>query len=153
MSGPTHAPSPERPLATVGVLMVGPSGRLLLIRTHKWRDRWGVPGGKIDYGEGILDAVRREAREETGLELADVRWGPVQEAVESPEFHRAAHFVLLNFFARTGSETVELNDEAQAFAWVTPEEALAMDLNTPTRVLVNAYLDAAPDAPEVAAHG
>lgn len=137
------------PLATVGVLIRGPSGRWLLIRTHKWRDLWGVPGGKIEYGEGMLAAVRREAREETGLELDDVRWGPVQEAVESPEFHRPAHFVLLNFLARSTSEDVRLNDEAQAFAWVTPEEARSMDLNLPTRVLLDYALTAGDDAPRV----
>lgn len=129
-----------RPLATVGALVVGPSGRLLLIRTHKWRDRWGVPGGKIEYGETMAAALRREVREETGLELDDIRWAPVQEAVESPAFHRPAHFVLLNFVARSASERVRLNDEAQAYAWVEPEEALRMDLNEPTAVLVRHFL-------------
>jgi 8-oxo-dGTP pyrophosphatase MutT (NUDIX family) len=129
-----------RPLATVGALVVGASGRVLLIRTHKWRDRWGVPGGKIEYGETMVAALRREVREETGLELSDIRWAPVQEAVESPAFHRPAHFVLLNFVARSASERVRLNDEAQAYAWVEPEEALRMDLNEPTVVLVRHFL-------------
>lgn len=128
------------PLATVGVLVVGPSGRVLLIRTHKWNDRWGVPGGKIAYGERMADAARRELREETGLVIRELRWGPVQEAVESPEFHRLAHFVLLNYVARSDSEAVTLNEEAQRHAWVTPEEALRMDLNSYTRVLVQYYL-------------
>lgn len=141
MSGSGHRAAAKRPLATVGVLVVGPSDRVLLIRTHKWCDRWGVPGGKIEYGETMSAAVRREAREETGLELDDIRWAPVQEAVESPEFYRSAHFVLLNYVARSRSEVVRLNDEAQDYAWVTPEEALAMDLNGPTRVLVRHYLE------------
>jgi 8-oxo-dGTP pyrophosphatase MutT (NUDIX family) len=136
-----------RPLATVGALIVGPSGRVLLIRTHKWRDRWGVPGGKIEYGETMAAAVRREVREETGLDLDDVHWAPVQEAVESPEFHRPAHFVLLNFVARSASEEVRLNEEAQAFAWVKPEEALTMDLNRPTAVLVRHFLERGFDTP------
>lgn len=139
MSG--QAAGGDVPLATVGVLVVGPSDRVLLIRTHKWNDRWGVPGGKIGYGERMADAARRELREETGLVVRELLWGPVQEAVESPEFHRAAHFVLLNFLARSRSEDVLLNDEAEAFAWLTPEEALGLDLNTPTRTLVEAYLD------------
>jgi ADP-ribose pyrophosphatase YjhB (NUDIX family) len=140
-------PVPRRPLATVGALVVGPTGRVLLIRTHKWRERWGVPGGKIEYGETMAAAVRRELREETGLELADIHWAPVQEAVESLEFHRPAHFLLLNFVARSGSEQVRLNDEAQTFAWVDPKEALEMDLNRPTMVLVRHFLERGFDTP------
>ena len=138
--GASPVPGHAYPLVTVGALIVGPSGRLLLIRTHKWRDLWGVPGGKVDIGETLLAAVRREVREETGLELGDVVWAPTHEAVDHPQFHRPAHFVLLNFVARAGGEAVSLNDEAQDHAWVTPEAALAMDLNAPTRSLVEHYL-------------
>lgn len=140
---------PERPrqvLATVGALVTGPSGRVLLVRTRKWRGLWGVPGGKIEYGETIREALLREFREETGLELHDLRWGPVQEAVESPEFHRPAHMLLLNFLARSGSERVRLNDEAEAHAWAAPEEALGMALNEPTRRLVRFGLEHGPSA-------
>ena len=136
------APEPGRgyPLVTVGALIVGPSGRLLLIRTHKWRDRWGVPGGKVDLGETLLAAVHREVREETGLALTEVVWAPVFEAVDHPEFHRSAHFVLLDFVARSDGEDVTLNDEAQAHAWLTPAEALVLDLNQPTRGLIEHYV-------------
>lgn len=127
------------PLATVGALVRRPDGRVLLIRTHKLRDTWGVPGGKIDYGETIKAALEREFSEETGLKLTRVFWGPVQEAVRSPEFYRDAHFILLNFVALTDDEHVTLNSEAQAHAWVTPEDALTYDLNTPTRTLVEFY--------------
>lgn len=146
-SAPEGGKAPDRwPRATVGALVEGPSGRVLLVRTHKWRDTWGVPGGKIAYGETIEAALLREFAEETGLALRDVRPGPLQEAVLSDEFFVPAHFVLINFFARSDTEVVRLNDEAQAFVWVTPEEALSMRLNTFTRVLVQAFLDDGHDA-------
>ena len=132
---------PEHPLATVGALIVGPSERVLLIQTHKWRGKWGVPGGKIEYGETVRRALEREFLEETGLTLTDIYWGPVQEAVESPEFYKSAHFILLNFVARTEREEVTLNEEAQAYTWVSPERALRYDLNAPTRRLVAFYLE------------
>ena len=132
---------PEYPLATVGSLVVGPSGRVLLIKTRKWNNTWGVPGGKIDYGETIKEALLREFREETGLELLKITWGPVQESVCGNEFYKDAHFILLNFIAYSHSEDVTLNDEAEAFTWVTVNEALKYDLNTPTRRLVEFYRD------------
>ncbi len=130
----------ERPLATVGALICNPDGHVLLIRTHKWRDRWGVPGGKVKYGESLETALKREVLEETGLSLTCSYWGPVQEAVKSPEFYRDAHFILLNFVALTNDTHVTLNGEAQKHVWVTPEDALGFELNTPTRILLNFYL-------------
>ncbi|UCH28058.1 MAG: NUDIX domain-containing protein [Trueperaceae bacterium] len=128
------------PVVTVGALVVSPKRRVLLVHTHKWRGRWGVPGGKIEYGESVRCALLREFREETGLRLTEIRRGPVQEAIESPEFFKKRHFILLNFIATCESEQVELNDEAQQFAWADPEEALTLDLNTPTRALIEFYL-------------
>jgi ADP-ribose pyrophosphatase YjhB (NUDIX family) len=140
----SHAPalpsSSAHPVATVGALAVGPSGRALFIRSHKWSNLWGVPGGKIAYGEPFKTALCREYLEETGLNLHDIRVGPLQEAVDSPEFFRPAHFILLNFIARAHNETVRLNNEAQAYAWLEPERALAYPLNSPTRTLVAYYL-------------
>lgn len=134
-------PEPGRayPLVTVGALIVSPTGRLLLIRTHKWGDRWGVPGGKVDWGESLLQAVHREVREETALDLTAVHWGPVQEAVLHPQFHRPAHFVLINVVARACREEVRLNEEAQAFRWCSAAEAAALDLNEPTARLLEHY--------------
>ena len=144
---------PRFPVATVGALVVGPRERLLLIRTHKWRGSWGVPGGKIEHGESIRDALHREVREETGLEIRDVRVGPLQEAIDSPEFYRPAHFLLLNFLARSDAEAVQLNIEAQEHAWVRPEAALELPLNSYTRRLVAFYLEVGFRAPALAGVG
>lgn len=124
----------------MGALAVAPDGRVLLIRTHKWRGLWGVPGGKLEYGETLKAALTREFLEETRLTLSRVYWGPVQEAVQSPEFYKDAHFILLNFVALTETTEVTLNDEAQAHVWAKPEDALELNLNTPTRALVQFYL-------------
>lgn len=128
------------PIVTVGALILDPHGRLLLLKTHKWRDKFGLPGGKIHEGETMEAALRREVREETGLALSDVRFALAQDAVFSPEFYKPAHFVLLNFVCQSPGGPVTLNEEAEGHAWVEPEAALAYDLNTPTRVLVEWYL-------------
>src|ERR1700761_8923595 len=118
-------------IVTVGALIERPDGKVLLVRTHKWRDQLGVPGGKIEYGESQEAALLREIREETGLLARDVRFLLVQEAVDSPEFYRPAHMFLLNDACRVDdTSTLALNDEAEGFVWVTPAEALQLDLSS-----------------------
>jgi ADP-ribose pyrophosphatase YjhB (NUDIX family) len=130
-----------RPIVTVGAIIERPDGKILLVRTHKWRDRLGVPGGKIEYGETQHAALIREIREETGLSVREIRFVTVQEAIDSPEFYRPAHMLLLNYACRVDDTvSLTLNDEAEAFSWVTPREALGLDLNSFTRQLIEAWL-------------
>lgn len=128
------------PLATVGALIFNDAGEVLMIRTHKWSNLWGIPGGKIKWGETSEDALRREIREETGLEVTDIRFVLVQDCIHSPEFYRDAHFVLLNYTCRCAGRApqVKLNEEAREFCWIPPVGALKMPLNTPTRTLLEA---------------
>jgi HAD superfamily hydrolase (TIGR01549 family) len=126
-----------RPVVTVGALIWNAAGEVLMIRTHKWSGLWGIPGGKIRFGEKSSDALRREIKEETNLEISDVQFVMVQDCIHSPEFYRDAHFVLLNYTCRaTATLAVRLNEEAQEFCWTTLEGALVMPLNQPTRTLV-----------------
>ena len=129
----------ELPVVTVGGLIFNSSDQVLMVRTHKWSDLWGIPGGKIKWGESSLDALRRELKEETNLDITDIEFVLVQDCIHSKEFYRDAHFVLLNYTCRcTGEPAVSLNDEAREYRWVTVQEALAMPINQPTRTLLRA---------------
>jgi len=126
----------SHPVATVGALIHDHSGQVLMVRTHKWSNLWGIPGGKIRRGEASVEALRREIREETALEIDQIRFALVQDCIDSGEFERPEHFLLLNYIARAASKEVCLNDEAEEFRWVKPADALSMELNHPTRVLL-----------------
>jgi phosphoglycolate phosphatase len=129
------------PETTVGALIFNGAGEVLMIRTNKWSNLWGIPGGKIKWGEPSLDALRREIKEETNLEVTDIQFVLVQDCIHSKEFYRDAHFVLLNYTCRcAGKPQVKLNDEAYEFCWVAPAEALKMPLNTPTKILLEAVM-------------
>jgi phosphoglycolate phosphatase len=142
MTETAFEPSPRYPLATVGGLIHNDDGEVLMIRTHKWSDRWGIPGGKIERGETCEQALRREIREETALEIDAIRFVVVQDCVDPEEFYAPAHFLLLNYTANRVSGDVVLNDEAEDFVWIDPRRALKeLDLNIPTQTLLRAVLD------------
>jgi len=125
------------PISTVGALIFNSLGNVLMVRTHKWSNLWGIPGGKIKWGEPSEDALRREIKEETNLDIVDIEFVLVQDCIHSKEFYRDAHFILLNYTCRcVGEPQVRLNDEAREFRWLTVEEALKMEINQPTRTLL-----------------
>jgi phosphoglycolate phosphatase len=136
----SHA-SARHPIVTVGALIFNKTGEVLMIRTHKWSNLWGIPGGKIKYGESAIDALRREVQEETNLEIVEIRFILVQDCIDSKEFYREAHFVLLNYSCVCAHDAaVKLNEEANDYRWVSPAAALEMDLNQPTRILIHAAM-------------
>jgi nucleoside triphosphatase len=128
------------PLTTVGALVVNPSGQVLIAKTTKWKGTWGVPGGKVEWGETLEAALIREFQEEVGLELTKVRFGLLQEAVIDSQFMREAHFIMINYYAFSATETITPNEEIEEWAWVTPQQGLKYPLNTYTRVLIEDYL-------------
>lgn len=128
---------PKVPVPTVGAMIFNSQQQALMIRTRKWSDLWGIPGGKIRFGETSEDALRREILEETGLEITGIRFVLVQDCISSPEFYRNAHFILLNYCCQclNGSE-VKLNHEAQEYRWCSASDLGALNLNRPTAVLL-----------------
>jgi len=134
-ASPPSTPA-RRPLLCVGALVRGPDGRYLIVRTTKWRGAWGVPGGKVEWGETLEQATVREFREEVGLALHDLVYVQAQEAVLSEEFREPSHMMLMDFLARTDDTDVRPNEEIEAWAWVTLEEAAGYPLNSFTRTLV-----------------
>lgn len=129
----------QRPTVTVAALVLSPAGHILLLEGAKWGGRLSLPGGKVEFGESLEDALRREIREETALEVYDLQFLMVQELIHEPEFEGDCHFLSVNYVCRTDETHVELNEEAGGHRWSAPAEALSQPLNRPTRALVEAW--------------
>lgn len=146
MKIPVGASEPDMPdtppVAAVGGAIFNDEGKVLMIRTQKWSHKWGIPGGKIKRSESAEAALVRELKEETNLDVDAVQFVHVQDCIEPEEFYRSAHFVLLNYRCRVrGTVDVVVNEEGEAFQWVDLDAALKLDLNAPTRRLLEELKD------------
>lgn len=111
------------------VIVENEKGELLLTKSPKWKNKWVMPGGHVEPGEKIVDALIREGREETGLILEPIEvvcWG---ELISPKDFHRPAHFVFFDIYCNvTGGELKLDKRELTEWVWLKPEDALRIDL-------------------------
>lgn len=124
-----------------GLMIRNKNGEVFLATGKKWQGRWVVVGGHIEPGETILEGAAREGLEETGLQLKPVEIFHYGEMINPPNFHRPAHFVHFDCLFEAMSDDVRLLDkELTEYKWVTPQEALEMNLNPSTRETIKAYI-------------
>ena len=128
------------PEPTVGAFIFNAKGELLLLQSHKWPGRYVVPGGHVELGERLEEAVVREAKEETGLDVRDLEFINFQQFIYDPAFWKKRHFIFFDYACQTDGTNVQLNDEAEGFVWAEPHEALTMELDTYTRRSVEEWL-------------
>ncbi len=133
---------PERPVVGVGGVVIA-DGRALLIRRGNppLEGEWSIPGGTLEVGEMLLDAVRRELAEETGIE---VRVGDLIEVFErifpDGEGQPKYHFVILDYLCEAVRGTARAGSDVTDVAWAAESE-LQKYLLTPTatRVIKKAF--------------
>lgn len=121
---------PDRPLLGVGALILE-SGRILLCRRGKppYVGYWSLPGGLVELGEPVVDALHREVREETGLEVSIVRLAEVYERITADDGGRTEyHFVLLDYVCRVESGTLKAGDDAADVRWFARAELASLEI-------------------------
>ena len=129
------------PEPTVGIFIFNSKGEVLLLQSHKWPGAYVVPGGHVELGERLEETAIREAKEETGLDIYDLDFLLFQEFVYDPAFWKQRHFIFFDFAAKTDRTDVVLNDEAQDYLWIEPDDALGLNLDAYTRKAIEVHLE------------
>ena len=128
------------PEPTVGALVFNTDGNIFLMKSHKWNDRYVIPGGHIELGESMEEALKRELKEETGMDIFDIEYICFHEFIYGPGFWKKRHFIFFNFSCKTSATQVRLNDEAQEYVWVNLKDALELDVEVYTRKTIEEYI-------------
>ena len=121
----------------VGAVIVRGARGLIVKRGHEPRKgEWSLPGGLLNLGESLTDAVRREVKEETGL---DVQLGPIVDTFD--RIHRDAdgriryHFVIVDYVCWSVSGDAVAGSDAEDVAWATAEDVERYGLSAHARAV------------------
>jgi ADP-ribose pyrophosphatase len=122
------------PVVGVGAVVVR-DGAVLLIRRGQepLRGRWSIPGGRVKWGERLEDAVVRETREETGLDVVPREQLAVLDLIESPVAAHGHHFVIVDFLCDLVAGEARAASDAEDVAWASRVALSGFDL--PARTL------------------
>jgi 8-oxo-dGTP diphosphatase len=115
----TVEPSTARIIVAVAAVIWDENARFLLIRRSKppRQGQWSLPGGKVEFGEPLREAVLREIREETGLEIELLGLIDAVDAIRPPGVPDG-HYVLIDYGARVVSGVAEAASDAAEIRWV-----------------------------------
>jgi len=132
---PRLAPEP-----TVGGLIFNAKGEIFLMKSDKWRGMYCIPGGHIELGETLIDAVKREIKEETNLDVNNIEFHSIQDCIFSENYYEKRHFIFIDFICTAVSSEVILSDEGFEYMWVSPENIDKYPVEPYTLKMIEFYL-------------
>jgi 8-oxo-dGTP diphosphatase len=115
--------SNDRPQIAVGAVVLHDGGLLMVRRGREpAKGLWTIPGGRVEHGEYLADALKREVREETGLDIE------VKELLGILEVPADPHYVILDYVAvPLGSSEAVAGDDVDEVRWVPLDEVTKLD--------------------------
>ena len=112
----------KRPFIAVRTIILNPDGKALILRrsnTKLGNGKWCLPGGNIEYGQKVEEAVETEVKQETSLVIKSLRFLFYLENMQSEESD--LHYVNLVFICDVNGK-LKINHESSDYAWIGPDE-------------------------------
>ena len=129
---------PAKPILGVGALVFDGDLVLLVQRGNEpLKGWWSLPGGAVEAGERVEDAVCREVLEETNLEVRVVRFGEIFERI-MPDAAGAIeyHYVLLDYVCEVYGGTLRAGSDSADVRWFSSEELKELPITSGTLEVV-----------------
>ncbi|MCS7093284.1 MAG: NUDIX hydrolase [Patescibacteria group bacterium] len=124
------------PIPVVGALIINEKNELFLMKSSgKFGNEWIVPGGKVNFGVNLIDALKREIKEETNIEILNPRFLGIQEYIK-----KGNHYIFIEFIGYSINSQVKLNNEAIDFGWFSKKKLKNIKIAEPTLHLIDTYL-------------
>jgi 8-oxo-dGTP diphosphatase len=118
------------PVCAVGAIVID-KGAILLVKRDREpaKGQWSLPGGRVERGESLREAVVREVREETGIDVdVDGLIGIAERIVRDDDGDIEFHYVILDYIATSRSAAVKAGDDVSDARWVPVGEMADMHL-------------------------
>ena len=132
----------RHPELIVGALLANEKGEIFVARFSKIEGQYAIPGGHVEYGETVAQALNRELVEETALTPTRFKLLRVGERIRPPLYKDGSHhLVYLDFLVDRWTGELQLDgEELTDGLWVPPEAALDLPLTLTTRQAIEYYL-------------
>ena len=129
---------PKHPLVGVGAILIR-RDRILMAQRGKepLKGWWSLPGGALETGESLNDAVCREALEETGLIIRPLSVFEIFERIiRDAQGAAEYHYVVIDYICRVTGGTLQAADDASQVAWVARSKLPAYRITAGTRPVI-----------------
>jgi len=126
------------PKVAVGAVIFNKEKVLLVRRSNPpAQGMWAVPGGKIDPGETMQQALTREIKEETGLDIEVGEIVYVFDVIKHNEQNEISfHYVIIDFLCRLKGGRLQAGDDAREARWIARDDLKVLNVNEKTRSML-----------------
>ncbi|MEA3463885.1 MAG: nucleotide exchange factor GrpE [Patescibacteria group bacterium] len=128
----------------VGVFIFNDKCELFLMKSPKWQNQYVCPGGAIELNETIKDAVEREVKEETNMDIEDIELLAAVDGLGLEKVYSKPenHLIFLDHRAKVKkADKIKLNSEGTEYKWLEPQEWLKRkDIEKYTKKVIKEYL-------------
>lgn len=132
------------PKVVVGAFIFNDHNELFLMKSPKWRDQYICPGGAVELGETLTDAVKREVKEETDMEIERIEFLAVVDGYDVNDGYGKDdnHLIFLSYRTQArAADKIKLNEEGTKYKWRKVEDwSRDKNVQRHTKVIIDDYL-------------